>query len=370
MKTLVCYSGKYPHLGGISTHLDMIKSAAINNDNIHFCFSNLSEKAFSGGSKNVNIYLLFLSYFYRFFKFGVLYIRLRKKYEKFICHDYFSALFFILIGKDNVSIVVHGELANELVSINSIKYDSFFYNIFIRFENFIYKNSLAVYCVDTRIQNYVLSYKLPTLVMLIKNFVNINFLNESIVLADEEKYSLNFRYIYCSRRLVPKNGVFVLMQAYQLLKKLPIDIPKLVIAGSGDQLAFLQKYSLDNDLDVLFLGDVDYKLNIFYCSKASINVVPSVPIGEYVEAISYSMLESLAFRVPVLVSNVGGLAEVVRNDFNGFLFNYGDAVDCSNQIIKIIQLSEENRFYIVENGFITIENNHSASAVVEKIYKI
>lgn len=54
------------------------------------------------------------------------------------------------------------------------------------------------------------------------------------------------------------------------------------------------------------------------------------------EGLPRAMLEALAVQIPVVATDVGGIAELVNNIKNGFLCNHGD-VDCLSQgIIKLI----------------------------------
>jgi len=58
-------------------------------------------------------------------------------------------------------------------------------------------------------------------------------------------------------------------------------------------------------------------------------VIPSV----YYEPYPLVMLIALAYRIPLIASNIGGIPEVVKDDFNGFLFKPGDA----DQLTSIIE---------------------------------
>jgi glycosyltransferase involved in cell wall biosynthesis len=262
--------------------------------------------------------------------------------------------------------VVHGELSNELVSLGSIKKDSFYYNLFSKFEKFVYSNVSNVYCVDSRIKLYIENLNLNIKPVLIKNFVHEAYLYDVLNDFQHIRPDIPEKFFYCSRRLVPKNGVHILVKAYKDLVDSKFNqLPMLIIAGNGSEFDYLSDYSKSNNLNIVFLGDVNYDENIYYTSKAFLNIVPSIPIGEYVEAISYSMLESLVFKKPVLVSNVGGLFEVISDNVNGFVFSNGDHLDCSNKIRQILTIAEQELKLITDNGFSTVKKNHSAKSVIE-----
>lgn len=61
-------------------------------------------------------------------------------------------------------------------------------------------------------------------------------------------------------------------------------------------------------------------------------VMPSV----WYENNSLSMLEALAAKVPIIAGNVGGMAELVRHDENGLLFQVGDPCDLADKMRMIV----------------------------------
>src|SRR5690606_16130154 len=62
---------------------------------------------------------------------------------------------------------------------------------------------------------------------------------------------------------------------------------------------------------------------------------PSIPVGNYIEATSLTMLESMYLEVPVLASNIGGLAEVIDHEVNGLLFEPSNIGEINNALIEI-----------------------------------
>jgi len=69
-----------------------------------------------------------------------------------------------------------------------------------------------------------------------------------------------------------------------------------------------------------------------------------------------TVLESLSCGTPVIGFDIGGIPEIVENDFNGFLFRLGDI----NAIAEYITLNinNENKLKILSaNSRLTVENN-------------
>ena len=61
-------------------------------------------------------------------------------------------------------------------------------------------------------------------------------------------------------------------------------------------------------------------------------IVPSV----WYENSPNVILEAFAHKTPVIASNLGGMAELVKEQVNGLLFTPGDEVDLARQIKKIV----------------------------------
>jgi glycosyltransferase involved in cell wall biosynthesis len=112
------------------------------------------------------------------------------------------------------------------------------------------------------------------------------------------------------RRLWPKNGVVLVVRAF--LEWVGTKNVELLIAGTGPQLDEIRDLCASNaeGEKIRLLGDVPSAEVPSLMSRALATVVPSVPVGGVVEATSFSALESLALGVPVIASNLGGLAEI------------------------------------------------------------
>jgi alpha-maltose-1-phosphate synthase len=145
------------------------------------------------------------------------------------------------------------------------------------------------------------------------------------------KYSLEKEnYILFVGRLDPIKGIDVLINAF---KKISIDFPKLKLAimGSGI-LEHDLKNLVQNNKKVVFLGhisNVQEKVIIF--KNSIFFALPS-----YYEALPMVILESMAAARPVISTRVGGTPEVVEDGVNGFLVNPGDSIELSEAIKRLL----------------------------------
>jgi glycosyltransferase involved in cell wall biosynthesis len=171
-------------------------------------------------------------------------------------------------------------------------------------------------CVDTNhalkiIRNGISASKITV----IQNAVDIESI-ESLSI-DERIYRSKTPYFLMLRRFSPKNGVEYGVRGF--LHWVGEKNINLVLAGDGPLKNHLKDICLSNKngQKVIFLGEVNHAKIPALIKNAIASIVPSVPAGGVEEATSLAALESLALGVPVIASNIGGLAEI--DDRKGIL---------------------------------------------------
>ena len=120
--------------------------------------------------------------------------------------------------------------------------------------------------------------------------------------------------IFFIGRLVPEKGVQVLLEAFS---QLVVSNPalKLYIGGRGPYEAFLRNRAAELGLgeSVEFLGYLNETQRNHYLKQVDVAVFPSL-----YEPFGIVALEAMAAQVPVVVSDTGGLSEVVSHGVDGF----------------------------------------------------
>lgn len=110
-----------------------------------------------------------------------------------------------------------------------------------------------------------------------------------------------------TRRLAARMGLDVLLRAW-------VDQPPhalLVVAGTGPEEEHLRRLAAELGVDerVRFVGRVEDGALPLHYAAADVSVVPSVAL----EGFGLVVLESLACGTPVIASDTGGMAEVLRH---------------------------------------------------------
>lgn len=108
--------------------------------------------------------------------------------------------------------------------------------------------------------------------------------------------------------------------------------PKIhyILCGKGDQLENLQKLAIELHLEdrVHFLG---YRMDVVdICSQSDVYVMPSLR-----EGLPVATLEAMYCGLPVVVSNIRGLVDVVINELSGYLCSPRDEKRFAESIFSI-----------------------------------
>ncbi len=138
-------------------------------------------------------------------------------------------------------------------------------------------------------------------------------------------------------RLSPEKGVLTLLKAVKELREL--GKIALRIAGDGPQRPELEQYVRENELadQVSFLGFQTGQKLRDTVERCRCVILPS----ECYENCPYSILEAMVKGRPCIVSNLGGLPELVEDGKNGYVFQARDVDSLRGAIEKLLSLNAE-----------------------------
>ena len=146
----------------------------------------------------------------------------------------------------------------------------------------------------------------------------------------EKKQELVFGFI---GSLMWHKGVHVLIDAF---KKLPNKNIKLKVYGIGAEGSTYQNQiteMIKSDSRIQYCGTFEYSKLPDVMNELSAIVIPST----YKEIFPLVMQTALAYKIPVIASNIGGMPEVIKDGVNGYLFELGN-VDELSKILNNISL--------------------------------
>ena len=183
---------------------------------------------------------------------------------------------------------------------------------------------------------------------------------------DKKQYRKDLLFL---ARIEDYKGIFITIEAFRRVKEKFPDAT-LKIAGTGsalneakDMVQYLQI------LDVIFLGNVsgDKLKNAF--QESSIYILPT----SHGEGMPTSVLEAMAFGLPVVTRPVGGLKDFFEDSKMGFLVDSLDPKDFIDKIEKLLanpillqQISNFNYMYANKN-FLASKVAQNLEAISEEV---
>ncbi|MGE5416196.1 MAG: glycosyltransferase family 4 protein [Acidobacteriota bacterium] len=168
----------------------------------------------------------------------------------------------------------------------------------------------------------------------------------------KERFALPWeRIIYYVGRLVQEKGVQVLIDsAYKVLAHVPE--AKFIIAGTGPFESHLRAKARDLGLGdkMLFTGYINDEDRDMLYLAADAAVFPSL-----YEPFGIVALEAMAAGTPAIVSDSGGLAEIVKNNVDGLWAMTGSANSLADRIIEVLTNDVMAR-KLVDNAYSKVKN--------------
>lgn len=162
-------------------------------------------------------------------------------------------------------------------------------------------------------------------------------------------------------------GVDILIRSFKIVVEQYIENDiKLIIVGDGSQRDNYEELVLSLGLNdyVHFCGKIPYDEISNYHNLLDIAVYPSRN-----ESFGVSVLESSSCQIPVIVSNIGGLVEVVEDYKTGYIIESEGIQDLSIKILELLA-NPEKRSQLGIHGRNYVINNYQWSRNVDTMIQI
>jgi len=142
---------------------------------------------------------------------------------------------------------------------------------------------------------------------------------------------------------VKKKGVEYLLEALNILKEKGYFNVKLILAGDGPlkekYLKYINKKKLESFVD--YIGSVDGKTKINFYNSLDVFILPSISLPNDQDGIPVVLMESIAYGLPIISTDVSGIPEICINKYNGFLLEEKNTNEIVNSIISLIENREQ-----------------------------
>ena len=147
-------------------------------------------------------------------------------------------------------------------------------------------------------------------------------------------------YLLFVGRLDPEKGVLTLLKAFQkIIQKYPNE--QLKIVGSGSIQSQLEKFVVNNRIEnVTFLGSKNREELKYLYASAKYTIVPS----EILESYGNVILESFIFHKTVIISDLLGIHNEIKQSKCGLIFPHGNIeklTEAMEQLLTNPELKKE-----------------------------
>jgi glycosyltransferase involved in cell wall biosynthesis len=174
------------------------------------------------------------------------------------------------------------------------------------------------------LKNTIIKAGIPEdMIVHVPNFINFE--------EFEPDYSNNGYFLFVGR-LSYEKGLFTLLNAFKLVPD-----AKLIVAGTGPLENDLHEFKKINNLtNIEFVGHQSREELKALIKKSVALILPS----EWYENCPMSIIEAFACGKPAIGSYIGGIPEMIKDDFTGYTFKYGNTDELSQNIEKFVKNSE------------------------------
>ena len=281
--------------------------------------------------KPLNLFWLILE----FFRFRPKIVNLH-----FPDHQLLECLILKFFFHFRIIISLHGNEVERIMKLKKTSIKYFYYN----------KIFESAFCITGCSKYLINKFKLifPHIdhrkYIILYNGVSNEFINPKI-------YKQKSKFIFSASRFVPVKGLDLLLEAKKSLKE-----NHLIIAGGFEKN--LSKLGLKKEKNIDLIGPISKMEIVKYLTKTQLTVIPSK-----MEAYGILLAEALCCGSPVVITNVGGVSEVIslaKNNLNS------DEEEIFDQFIILV----EPDAFSIKNGIKTLMDFHNFSEYLELVPKI
>ena len=310
-------------------------------------FSNENEVV----SEKKTSFLIQIMKFFRIINFSLQVYKVVKKENIDVIHAH--AMFFCAFSAQFAGFLLRKPVVYEIRSLweerfkrnNLINY--FIFSSITVLETFamLFANQIVVINNNLKNQLQKRLFLMNKKITVVENAVDL----DRVEISTRNKNNLVFGYI---GTLSPIEGLDLLIMAFNDLQIKN----KLLIFGDGVEFEKLKKLAntnskiefkgkISNDEIAKAYGQVDVIINPRKKSYLTDSVTPIKP------------LEAMAYKKLILVSDVGGMKELVENEVNGIVFKSDSYDEIKNVILEVINRNDLDK--IIDNSFQYIKEERS-----------
>jgi glycosyltransferase involved in cell wall biosynthesis len=177
--------------------------------------------------------------------------------------------------------------------------------------------------------------------------------------------SKTWRILFLAR-IIKEKGIYEALETFYLVQSKHPTV-ELFVAGDGKELENVKSFaSARNFHNITFTGYVKDEEKLRRFQEAHVFFLPS-----YAEGCPVSVIEAMAYGLPIVTRSVGGIVDFFKNGRNGFISQSLDPNVLADQIMKLLR--DKNLYEKISLFNYQYAQSHflASDAVLrlEKIYK-
>ncbi len=223
-----------------------------------------------------------------------------------LIHAFFGIPCGVVAGRLGLPYIV--SLRGSDVPFYNKRFETLDRLIFKRMSKRLWKHAAAVVTNSEGLKRLALQTSPSQPMEIIQNGVDIDLFCPPDTKRDRDK-----KILISTGRLIERKGYHFLIEALEGLAGY-----ELQLVGDGNMREDLESLAREKGVDVTFLGKREREELPAILQNADIFVLPSMN-----EGMSNSLLEAIACGLPVIVTDVGGSAEIVKG--NGYVVEKASA---------------------------------------------
>ena len=177
--------------------------------------------------------------------------------------------------------------------------------------------------------------------------------------------SKNIVFLFIGR-IIKEKGIQELLEAAKIIKSKYENISFNFIGERNTNISFEFNKIFDEAIEKNIIQFFDYQSNVSnFIINSNAIILPS-----YREGLSHSLLTSASLSRPLIVSNVPGCKELVKNNFNGYLFDPKDYVSLTKAIVDFLNLTNDQMKQMGLRSREIVLENYDENIVIDQYKKV
>ena len=255
------------------------------------------------------------------------------------------------------------------IDMGELKKDALFVRLAERLEKFLYYRADIITATTNLKRKYIIENGIiESKVSVVPNGVDREYLALKTDVTVKEQYFNNHTFVVLYAGLIGiAQGVEVIVYAADILKDQ--DNIKFYIIGEGVEKEKI--INLVNDLqlqNVIFVESLPKENIATFLKNADVTVIP-LKKASFSDAVPSKLLESLAFKCPVILSASGESETIVKSSDGGLITKPGNAEELSEAILKLYNdIALKMKYKTNKTTF--IENNFMRDRIAQQLANI